>query len=56
MESQKKLPVNVNYQENTPIHMLDRGIDDVEMGHELPLEDAFHKITELRDSRRNTRI
>ena len=25
-------------------------------GRELPLEDAFRKITELRDARRNARI
>ena len=36
--------------------MLDRGIDDMEAGRELPLEDAFRKITELRDARRNARI
>ena len=34
------------------LHILDRGIDDMEAGHELPLEDAFRKITELRDTRR----
>lgn len=36
--------------------MLDWGIDDMEAGRELPLEDAFRKITELREARRNTRI
>ena len=35
---------------------LDKGIDDMEAGRELPLEDAFRKITELRDARRNARI
>ena len=44
MELTKKVP------------MLDRGIDDMEAGRELPLEDAFRKITELRDARRNARI
>lgn len=38
------------------LHMLDRGIDDFESKHELPLEEAFHKITELRNTRRNARI
>jgi len=38
------------------LRMLDRGIDDMEAGRELPLEDAFKKITELRDARRNGRI
>ena len=38
------------------LRMLDRGIDDMEAGRELPLEDAIRKITELRDARRNARI
>lgn len=38
------------------LYMLDRGIDDMEAGRELPLEDAFKKITELRDARRNGRV
>lgn len=36
--------------------MLDRGIDDMEANRELPLEDAFQKITELRETRRHARI
>ena len=40
--------------ENRPLlHMLGQGIDDMEAGRELPLEDAFRKITELKDTRRN---
>lgn len=35
---------------------LDRGIDDMEAGRELPLEEAMEKITELRNIRRNARI
>lgn len=38
------------------LRMLDRGIDDMEAGRELPLEDAFIKITELRDKRRDARV
>lgn len=38
------------------LRMLDRGIDDMEAGRELPLDDAFKKITELRNARRNARI
>lgn len=38
------------------LRMLDRGIDDMEAGRELPLEDAFKKIKELRDARRNGRV
>lgn len=32
---------------------LDKGINDMEAGRELPLEDAFRKITELREQRRS---
>lgn len=38
------------------LRMLDRGIDDMEAGRELPLEDVFIKITELRDKRRDARV
>ena len=31
------------------LKMLDRGIDDMEAGRELPLAEAFVKITELRN-------
>ena len=37
------------------LRMLDRGIDDMEAGRELPLEEAFDKITELRNMRRSAR-
>ena len=37
------------------MRMLDRGIDDMEAGRELPLDEAFQKITELRDKRRKAR-
>ena len=36
--------------------MLDRGIDDMEAGRELPLKDAFRKVEELRRVRRNARV
>lgn len=36
--------------------MLDRGIDDMEAGRELPLKEAFVKITELRNRRRNEEV
>ena len=35
--------------------MLDRGIDDMEAGRELPLDEAFEMITKLREARRNER-
>ena len=37
------------------LQILDRGIDDMEAGRELPLDEAFQKITDLRDIRRNAR-
>jgi len=37
------------------MRMLDRGIDDMETGKELPLDEAFQKIRELRDNRRSAR-
>lgn len=37
------------------LRMLDRGIDDMEAGREIPIEEAFEKITELRNMRRNAR-
>lgn len=35
--------------------MIDRGIDDMEAARELPLEEAFQKINELRSVRRDAR-
>ncbi len=35
--------------------MLDRGIDDMEAGRELLLDEAFEMITKLRKVRRNER-
>lgn len=32
---------------------LDRGIEDMEAGRELPLQEAMEKVTELRNERRN---
>lgn len=46
---------NVLRQDDDLLQMLDRGIDDMETGRELPLDEAFQKITELRDIRRNAR-
>lgn len=36
-------------------NMLDRGIDDMESGRELPLKEALEKVSELRDIRRRAR-
>ena len=49
-ESQNSIKEDTNL-----FRMLDRGIDDMEAGHELPLDEAFQKISELRDSRRRAR-
>lgn len=37
------------------LRMLDRGIEDMEMGRELPLDEAFERIADLRMIRRNAR-
>ena len=45
MELTKKVPTtDKNQKNNHLLRMLDRGIDDMEAGRELPLEDAFRKI------------
>ena len=36
--------------------MLDQGIDDMEAKRKRPIEEAFQKITELRDIKRNARV
>lgn len=46
---------NVLRQDDDLLQMLDRGIDDMEAGRELPFDEAFQKITELRDIRRGAR-
>ncbi len=57
MELTKKIPAFENSEDNSHLlHRLNRGIDDMENKRELSLEDAFQKITELRDTRRNARI
>lgn len=47
--------IDVKQNNETLLRMLDRGIDDMEAGRELPIEEAFEKITELRNLRRNAR-
>ena len=57
MELTKKVPTTDKNQENNHLLcMLDRGIDDMKAGRELPLEDAFCKLSEIREARRNARI
>lgn len=38
------------------MRVLDRGIDDMEAGNELPLDEAFQKIRELRDNRNHSHL
>ena len=45
-----------NYDEKNNFRFLDRGIDDMESVRELPLDDAFKKICELREVRKNARL
>lgn len=57
MKLSKEIPTPDKSQADLALlHMLDRGIDDMESGCELSLEDAFCKITKLRTARRNARI
>ncbi|MDO4276253.1 MAG: hypothetical protein Q4D16_21495 [Eubacteriales bacterium] len=56
MELTKGRQAEKTHKKESFLHMLDRGIDDMEAGRELPLEEAFKKITELRDARRNARV
>ena len=55
MELTMRKQTPAQHEDNDILRMLDRGIDDMETGRELPLEEAFRKITELRDVRRTTR-
>ncbi len=43
----------MNQPQNGLVQALDRGIDDMETQRELPMGEAFQKITELRNNRRN---
>ena len=49
------LEINQAKDQEALLRMLDRGIDDMEAGREMPIEEAFEKITELRNMRRNAR-
>lgn len=52
--SNNKTPIDLEQDKNLQ-NALDRGIDDMEAGRELPLDEAMEKITELRNIRRNAR-
>ena len=53
--TEKKTYVDFDKNENLR-SALDRGIDDMEDGRELPLDKAMKKITELRNIRRDARL
>ena len=48
--------INASQENEILCRMLDRGMDDMEERRELPVEEAFKKITELRNMRRNARV
>ena len=57
MEHLQTTEINIKDHENVSLlHMLDRGIDDMESGRTLPLDVAFSKISELRSRRREERV
>lgn len=56
MELTDKKAHDIMHENEHILRMLDRGIDDMEAGRELPLENAFKKITELRNIRRDARV
>lgn len=49
-------PDNNQSKDTYLFQMLDNGICDMEAGKELPLADAFQKVSELREYRRNARL
>jgi hypothetical protein len=51
----KEVIIEKNLNDNHLLRLLDRGIDDMEADRVLPLEEAFEKITELRNKRRDAR-
>lgn len=42
-------------EERMLLQQLNRGIEDMENGRELPIDEAFKKITELRNARKKAR-
>ena len=48
--------VNTQQDYGALLSKISKGIDDMEAGRELPLEEANEAISELRDIRRNARI
>ena len=55
MERTKTNNPNSTKEEKNLFALLDKGINDMEEGRELPLEEAFHTITQLRNQRRRAK-
>ena len=56
MELTKNKPQDNFQKSQTFLHMLDKGIDDMEADRELSLEDAFKEISKLREARKNAKL
>lgn len=50
------IDINAGQNNKSLLRKLDKGIDDMEIGRESPLGEAFEKITELRNIRRNAKV
>lgn len=46
----------MRHKTQTLFQLLDKGIDDMEQKNELPLSEAFQKISEVREQRRYGRV
>ena len=53
MELKQDSVIDIDSGNRQLLRSLDRGIDDMEAGRELPLDEAFAKIRELREVRRH---
>lgn len=57
MDTSLNLDLTSRPQKNDALlRMLDSGIDDMESGREMPLENAFEQVNKLRNNRRNAGI
>ena len=55
MEDKKSIPVVRDDVDKSLLYALERGIDDVENGQELPLKEAMSKVREIRLRREQIR-
>lgn len=47
--------MNTSQEDEYLMRILEKGIDDMEAGRELPLDEAFQKIRELRNRKKSAR-